>query len=171
MPRLYLDADGVLCDFDLYAGSVLGIPPPEFERLHGEHMMWRMLHGVPDLYRALPPMKEGLALYEATSRWTPTILTGIPRSYPDAEEQKLGWRDEWLPGVRMICCPSRNKKDYAQPGDVLVDDRLKYAHLWTAAGGVFVHWQCRDVGKAVSLIDRLMAADPRKRPVGLRFTV
>jgi hypothetical protein len=25
------------------------------------------------------------------------------------------------------------------PGDVLVDDLLKYRHLWEEAGGVFVH--------------------------------
>jgi hypothetical protein len=25
------------------------------------------------------------------------------------------------------------------PGDILVDDYLKYRHLWEEAGGVFVH--------------------------------
>jgi hypothetical protein len=25
------------------------------------------------------------------------------------------------------------------PGDILVDDYLKYRHLWEEAGGVFIH--------------------------------
>jgi hypothetical protein len=40
----------------------------------------------------------------------------------------------------MIACRSESKRQYMrQPGDVLVDDRLKYASLWIEAGGKFVH--------------------------------
>ena len=33
---------------------------------------------------------------------------------------------------------ARQKCEYASPGDVLVDDTTRYAHLWEARGGIFV---------------------------------
>jgi len=43
-----------------------------------------------------------------------------------------------FPGVRMITCMARDKRDHAKEGDVLVDDNDKFRHLWEQAGGIFV---------------------------------
>ena len=34
---------------------------------------------------------------------------------------------------------SEDKRMHMKPGDVLVDDYLKYRDLWIEAGGIFVH--------------------------------
>jgi hypothetical protein len=51
----------------------------------------------------------------------------------------MAWAKEHFPGTKMITCASRDKSRHMKPGDVLVDDYLKYRHLWEAAGGVFIH--------------------------------
>lgn len=52
--------------------------------------------------------------------------------------QKLRWRDANFPGVPMVTCLSRNKCLYAKPGDVLIDDQLKYADLWRKVPAHFI---------------------------------
>lgn len=44
-----------------------------------------------------------------------------------------------FPDTTMICCLSKNKRDYMKPGDVLVDDWTRYRPLWEEAGGIFIH--------------------------------
>lgn len=70
----------------------------------------------------------------------PVILTGIPEGCADVARQKRQWVAQHIgPTVRVICCLSTQKRQHGSPGDVLVDDRLKYAHHWVEMGGVFVH--------------------------------
>jgi hypothetical protein len=51
----------------------------------------------------------------------------------------MRWAAQHFPGVRMITCMARDKRNHAREGDVLVDDMEKYRHLWEQAGGIFVH--------------------------------
>jgi hypothetical protein len=51
----------------------------------------------------------------------------------------MRWAAQHFPGVRMITCMARDKRNHAKEGDVLVDDNDKFRHLWEAAGGIFVH--------------------------------
>jgi hypothetical protein len=85
-------------------------------------------------------MQSGLNLYSAVKHLRPIILTGTPRG-DWSITQKLQWRDKHFPGVPMVTCPSRDKRLYCQPGDVLIDDKLKYSALWTEVGGHFIHYQ------------------------------
>jgi hypothetical protein len=136
--RLYLDMDGVLADFDKKAAEVFGMPPAAYEREHGEAAFWATLFAVPDLFATFDMMPDAAVLWDATKDLRPTILTGTPRG-DWAAPQKRRWIAEKLgPHVEVITCFARQKADYCRPGDVLVDDRPKYAPLWEAAGGVFV---------------------------------
>lgn len=135
--RLFLDCDGVLADFDSAALQLLGMPAPEYEALHGTPALYAALHRAPDFYFNLKPMPQAYALMASVQVYNPTILTGTPRG-DWAKPQKLRWRDVWFPGTPMFVCKSTEKRKYCQPGDVLLDDRRKYAHLWRAAGGTFI---------------------------------
>ena len=42
-PRLFLDADGVLADFDEGAKRLLGMTPRQFEAKHGKREFWRRI--------------------------------------------------------------------------------------------------------------------------------
>ncbi len=78
-------------------------------------------------------------LWDAVAHLRPVILTGLPRG-GWAAPQKLRWAARHFPGARVITTMARAKRDHMEaPGDVLVDDLLKYRGLWEEAGGVFVH--------------------------------
>ncbi len=138
MAQLFLDCDGVLADFDRGARQVLGAAPRQFEAAHGLPEFWRRLARTPDFYATLPLMPDAMQLYQAVGHLNPVILTGCPRGQW-AQAQKERWVRRHFPGVRLITCMAADKRRYANNGDVLVDDTLKYRHLWEQAGGIFVH--------------------------------
>jgi hypothetical protein len=153
MMQLFLDCDGVLADFDLYAEKVFGLPPRKAEATLGTKRFWCDLQSHDDFYNRLPLIPDALELYEAVWHLDPVILTGLPLG-DWAEPQKRAWGARHFPDARMICCMSKDKRNHMQPGDVLVDDWPKYRELWEGAGGIFIlHTsaaesirQLRDVG-------------------------
>ena len=138
MRQLYLDCDGVLADFDRGATAILGMKPKAFEHRHGLGKFWQKLAQAPDFYFSLPLLPDAMQLFNAVKHLDPIILTGLPRGNW-AADQKMRWAAEHFPGVRMITCMARDKRNHAREGDVLVDDMEKYRHLWEQAGGIFVH--------------------------------
>lgn len=149
--RLYLDCDGVLADFDTAFESRFGHPPREYEDTHGTKVFWRNIReDAPEFYRRLPLMPHAKELFAAVEDLRPIILTGCPLG-GWAEMQKLAWAAEHFPGIPMITCMSKDKRLYCKPGDVLVDDMLRYKDRWEDAGGVFIHFT-GDVGATVVAI-------------------
>lgn len=136
--QIFLDCDGVLADFDALAAEILGMHPRAYEDRYGSDRFWDNLRDHREFYRKLPLLADARELFEGVAHLTPVILTGCPRG-GWAEAQKVAWAKEHFPGTRMITCASRDKSSYMKPGDVLVDDYLKYRQLWEDAGGVFIH--------------------------------
>ncbi|PWG01578.1 5' nucleotidase, NT5C type [Sphingosinicella humi] len=136
--QLYLDCDGVLADFDRGAEAILGMRPKAFQQRYNIGRMWAKLASAPDFYGTLPLMPGAAELFDAVKHLDPVILTGLPRGNW-AADQKVRWAAEHFPGTRIITCMAVNKRNHCMPGDVLVDDTLKHAHLWEEAGGIFIH--------------------------------
>lgn len=136
-PKVFLDCDGVLADFDAHALAYFGKPPRQAEREMGSAEFWRQLEARGDLYRSMPVMEGGRELYEGVKHLHPTILTGCPRG-DWAQGQKVAWAAEHFPGVPIITCRSADKRDYAKPGDVLIDDWPQHRHRWIEMGGIFI---------------------------------
>jgi 5'(3')-deoxyribonucleotidase len=137
-PRLFLDADGVLADFDRGARRLLGMRPKEFIAKHGRGTFWKRLARAPTFYGTLPEMPDARRLFDAVKHLKPTILTGLPLG-TWAAPQKVEWAAEHFPGVPIITCMARDKHKHMHPGDVLVDDREKHREAYEAHGVVFVH--------------------------------
>ena len=146
---LFLDMDGVLADFDAGVLSVLGMPAEQYRALYGGNAFWRDLNNkAPHFYVDLPMMPYATDLCAALWSYGPIVLTGAHfRSDPCkiAEEDKRQWLRRHLPDTglaeTMIACRSEDKRHHIRAaGDVLIDDRLKYASLWTDHGGVFIHY-------------------------------
>jgi hypothetical protein len=135
--QIYLDCDGVLADFDKGARKVLGLPSAEFEQRHGSREFWKRLARHGDFFGGLEPMPDAYELYDAVRRFRPIILTGMPQG-DWAEPQKRRWARRYFPGVPVITTMAALKREHCHPGDVLVDDRPHYRHLWEAEGGVFI---------------------------------
>ena len=138
MRQLYLDADGVLADFNKGATALLGLPPHAYEKRHGPVRFWRKLASAPDFYFGLPLMPDAMELFDAVRHLHPIILTGLPRGNW-AADQKVRWAAQYFPGTKIITTMARDKRDHAREGDVLVDDQLRHRHLWEEVGGVFIH--------------------------------
>jgi 5'(3')-deoxyribonucleotidase len=137
-PRLFLDADGVLADFDLGARKLLGMKPKEFIAKHGRGTFWKRLANAKNFYGTLPEMPDARLLFDAVKHLEPTILTGLPLGRW-AAPQKVEWAAGHFPGVPIITCMAADKHKHMHPGDVLVDDREKHREAFEAAGIVFVH--------------------------------
>ena len=137
-PKLFLDCDGVLADFDAGARDVLGgMTPAQFEARHSKREFWRRLAGAPDFYNSLPLMSDAQILFDAVKHLRPTILTGLPLGNW-AAPQKVAWAERHFPATPIITCMARDKVRYMQTGDVLVDDREDHRAKWEDAGGIFV---------------------------------
>jgi hypothetical protein len=137
-PHLFLDADGVLADFDRGACELLGVKPKSFIAKHGRGPFWKRLASAKNFYGDLPEMPDAHILFHAVKHLKPTILTGLPLGNW-AAGQKVEWAAEHFPGVPIITCMARDKHKHMKPGDVLVDDREKHRAVYEAAGVVFVH--------------------------------
>ena len=137
-PRLFLDADGVLADFDGATRKLLGMRPNEFIAKHGRGTFWKRLAKAKNFYGTLPEMPDARQLFEAVEHLKPTILTGLPLG-KWAAPQKVGWAAEHFPGVPIITCMARDKHKHMHPGDVLVDDRENHRAAYEQAGVLFVH--------------------------------
>ena len=143
MPRLSLDCDGVLADFNSGAAEILGMSPAKFQQRYNPGLFWKKLATAPDFYAGLPLMPDAIRLFDAVRHLDPIILTGLPRGNW-AAPQKERWAAEHFPGTRIITCMAVDKKKHAGEGDVLVDDTLKHRILWEEAGGIFVHHRNAD---------------------------
>ena len=137
-PRLFLDADGVLADFDQGAVELLGMKPKAFISKHGRGTFWKRLAKAKNFYGDLPEMPDARILFEAVKHLKPTILTGLPMGNW-AARQKVEWAADHFPGVPIVTCMARDKHKHMHPGDVLVDDREKHRAAYEEAGVVFVH--------------------------------
>jgi hypothetical protein len=136
--QLYLDMDGVLADFDKKATEIFGVSPRAFEDRFGSKVFWQVLQSYPDFYNSFAMMIDAPFLLDAVMHLKPIVLTGVPLWGDQAASQKRAWLKRYLPGVPVITCRSKDKSKHCQPGDVLVDDRTEYKHLWEEAGGIYV---------------------------------
>ena len=137
-PRLFLDADGVLADFDEGVRQLLGMEPRAFEAKYGRGAFWKRLANAKDFYATLPEMADARVLFDAVKHLKPTILTGLPLGNW-AAPQKVKWAAEHFPGVPIVTCMARDKHKHMKAGDVLVDDRENHRSAYESAGVVFVH--------------------------------
>jgi 5'(3')-deoxyribonucleotidase len=137
-PRLFLDADGVLADFDRGARRLLGMSAKDYIATHGRADFWKRLAKAKNFYGSLPQMPDAHRLFDAVKHLKPTILTGLPLG-KWAAPQKVEWAAEHFPGVPIITCMAADKHLHMHPGDVLVDDREKHRAAYEKAGVVFIH--------------------------------
>ena len=132
----FIDCDGVLADFEGHARSIL-YEDVNVAMKRDENSVWKLLHQA-EVFRHLPVRVDGMKLFRAIRHLHPIILTGCPPG-GWAEQQKREWAEEHFPGVSVLTCSSKDKRDFMEnPGYILIDDYPKYRGLWEDAGGIFV---------------------------------
>lgn len=137
MAKLYVDMDGVLADFDTGYERIIGIRPDKEK----DNVDWALVRSVPGFYRDLPLMPDADVLWRAIAPLNPAILTGVPKSVPEAAANKFEFiekHSEVFGNAECICCLSKNKWQICRSGDILIDDWEKYRKRWIDAGGRWI---------------------------------
>jgi hypothetical protein len=63
----------------------------------------------------------------------------VPKEVEEAATDKRAWIARHLGDhVEVRCSRSRDECKHAAPGDVLIDDWVKYRNLWIEAGGLWI---------------------------------
>lgn len=138
LDKIYLDADGVIADFDKKVEEITGQP---ICNLH-KSKMWASIKkynsGGGRFWYDLDYMADGLQLIEYVQSLNIPyeILTATgyePTSGPD----KIQWFGERLPDVPVnLVTKSADKAKFASPNVILIDDRLHSITPWNDAGGI-----------------------------------
>lgn len=140
-PQVFVDLDGVLADFNRYYYECFGFKLETGRNAEQPPNFWKNISKHGSFYRSLPLMPDALELWHGvkTMHPDPIILTGGVPSIKDTPRQKREWVDEFIdPEAHVIVCESKNKRDYAVAGDIIIDDWEKWRHLWEEMGGTFI---------------------------------
>lgn len=140
--EIFVDSDGVVCDFNAYTRTHFGQLPEELSGSEkGVFWQWLQRHNdnVEPFFRSLPKMDDADVLMDFlfSTGFPVKILTACGYTPKDAKEQKIQWYAEHYPNVEcIVVSKSRDKATYAHPRSILIDDRKKSITPWNEAGGI-----------------------------------
>jgi hypothetical protein len=136
--KIFSDMDGVLTDFD---GSFVkyskGIQPRDYEKKFGKDGFWELIDGEGGVgfWAGMPWMEDGKEYWNYIKDYDTELLSSPSRS----ETSRLGkrlWVKNNMPGVKLTLAQAYNKKNYAEPNHILIDDRESNIEQWREAGGI-----------------------------------
>jgi hypothetical protein len=141
--KIYCDMDGVLVDFNKGYFKLTG------HKLDGVHRtderFWDPINEAGyDFWINLKWMPDGKKLWSYIKKYEPELLSA-PSRQPDSRIAKHDWVERELPGVHLILRSAKNKKEYASPTSILIDDRDDNISDWINAGGIgILHKSAKD---------------------------
>ena len=135
--KIFSDMDGVLTDFEgRFKNYSDDVQPSDFEKKYGKDKFWELIDSKGVAYWVgMPWMEDGKQYWDYIKDYNPELLSSPSRS----ETSRLGkrlWVRNNMPGVKLTLAQSFNKKNYAEPNHILIDDRLSNIEQWRAAGGI-----------------------------------
>lgn len=142
--RIFVDMDGVVADFakgatKIFPSFVEGATEGD-RKLNGK--LWAAITRYQkeggEFWYDLEPMADAMVLWEYVSKYTPEILTACGHSRFNAGPQKVKWVAKVFgEHVKInLTEKAREKAMYAQPGFILIDDKMKAIQPWRDAGGI-----------------------------------
>ena len=144
--KIYCDMDGVLTDFDKRFKEVHPWGPKKFTEKNGKDEFWELVddRGV-GFWVGMEWMEDGKTLWEyLKSNHNVELLSSPSR----AEHSRLGkrlWVRNHKLGAKLNLAYSKNKKKYAAPNHVLIDDRKDNIEGWESEGGIgILHTSAED---------------------------
>ena len=157
--RMFCDLDGVAADFDKRVIEITGQTFGNGDNALPDDDMWDAIMKVDDFYLNLDVCKGFYRLWEYIAPYSPEILTAIPRKsgMPSAEDEKRSWVKRHLgESVKMHIGPySRDKKKWAKPGYVLIDDRKSNIDEWNENGGIGILHVYNDVSGTIEQLMKM----------------
>jgi 5'-nucleotidase len=137
-PRIYLDLDGVMADFDAHFPATFGLDHKSL----ADDAMWETINAHPSYFRDLPPCPGAVEFFATIKNFDPIVLTACPRTnYAHTARQKRAWVREHMSTSVMILpvMGGHNKPLFMHaPGDILIDDFKRNTEAWEKEGGIAV---------------------------------
>ena len=143
--KIYSDMDGVITDFNTRYKKYAGMMPSEYEKKFGKDKFWELAdaEGVA-FWVGMPWMEDGKDYWNYIKDYNVELLSSPSRS----ETSRLGkrlWVRNNLPGIKLTLAQAYNKKNYAEPNHILIDDRKSNIEQWKEAGGIgILHTSAND---------------------------
>ena len=142
--KVYVDMDGVVADFDQRFVDLSGMLPREFEAKYGKNAFWEFIDEGDNKLKfwvGIPQMSDAQQLIDFVSKYDYEMLTA-----PSLKKQSLMGKGLWMinqtkkglfPSKPKVNYKSaKNKKDFAAPNHILIDDKASTIDSWNAAGGI-----------------------------------
>ena len=145
-PNLFVDMDGVLVDFikgyhELTGRDITG-------SFHSDAAFWEPIDKAGyNFWMNLEWTKDGKKLWNYIKKYNPEILSA-PSRQNDSRVGKHDWVKRELPDSHLILRSPENKKEFAKPNAILIDDRESNIDDWNKAGGIgILHTSTEDTIK------------------------
>lgn len=141
-PIVMIDMDGVLSDFERKVSELLGVPM----RTAPKGKVWGKIgyydKNVEPFFESLPKMPDADVLWDfVIKNFTQyNILTATGTMPRNVVEQKHRWMANHYGSDVIVKTvqSSKEKAKYANPGTILIDDRMASIEPWRKAGGIGV---------------------------------
>ena len=166
--RIYLDMDGVICNFPEKLQSIFGTS--DYEELRhtvGTDKLWKELGQVDHLFLNLNPMPNYKTLFNYLQSLYDKgyvdefeILTSLPHptdKLHTAKQDKIDWVRKYLSKdipVNTVIGGTEKAKYVKSKNDILVDDLTRNIEAWNKAGGTGIHFT--NNATAIAEIDKLL---------------
>jgi phosphoglycolate phosphatase-like HAD superfamily hydrolase len=139
---IYIDMDGVLCDFIKSASKATGKPLKDFtDWMKIREFAWKKVSekGV-DFWSNLDWTPDGKKLWNYIQKYNPNILSAHPVKSPNKEYALKGkpiWIKNNLQGVdKIYLVKGIDKQKYANSTSILIDDAERNIKQWESKGGI-----------------------------------
>ena len=134
--KIFSDMDGVITDFNNRYKKYAGMMPAEYEKKFGKDKFWELAdaEGVA-FWVGMPWMEDGKKYWDYIKDYNVELLSSPSRS----ETSRLGkrlWVRNNLPGIKLTLAQAYNKRNYAAPNHILIDDRKSNIEQWREKGGI-----------------------------------
>lgn len=151
-PRIWVDLDGVMANFDLGYEKLFGHKP---DKDNEPKHFWQIINDQETFFYDLELMPDAMVLWDHIKHLDPWMLTGAPMNVPNSPWQKKHWiKDKVGEHVNSVTCQSKLKYTYCLPGDIMIDDWNKYKHLWVKANGIWIdHYSAAETIKKLNEIN------------------
>lgn len=139
---LYVDMDGVLCDFLKGAGIATNKhfkTHMDWEKV--KKTDWQILADMGSRFWArLPWTKDGKQLWNFVKDYEPRILSAFPTA-PENKQHAINGKKEWikknLTGVKEVnLVKGIDKQKFARKNTILIDDSERNINQFNAQGGI-----------------------------------
>lgn len=143
--RIFVDMDGVLTDFQKKMSEIIGEPHDESRYDADPQYRKRMWKAFADyqkqggeVWYELDFLPDANQLLKFIQRHQPEILSAAGASKHKGKDQKERWVRENIPfPIKTNIVPSAaDKRQFAGPKHILIDDKEKALGPWRAAGGI-----------------------------------